>query len=103
MGKILNVLVTLVLMVECGAIGPILLSKLALGPHAEWGLGTEHFVLALSGLQFVSGVIGFLAPGVVVWYLLKEERPWHITFRTLLIFAVLIAVLMINSLPRWRF
>jgi hypothetical protein len=40
------------------------------------------------------GAMGFLAPGVIVWYLCKRERPWKFSLRTLLIATTLIAVVL---------
>jgi hypothetical protein len=91
MGKIFIVLATFVLMVEFGVSAyvvslHVLLSsipKSTEGPFAFLRIG------ALTG-----GAIGFLAPGAVVWYLLKEEHHWHFSRRTMFILITLMTFLL---------
>lgn len=45
-------------------------------------------------LLYGLGAIGFLAPGVVVWYLHKRGPPWRFSLRTLLIATTVIAVVL---------
>ena len=52
--------------------------------------GSYWIVILLYGLS----AIGFLAPGVAVWYFHKREPPWHFSLRSLLVATTLIAVLL---------
>jgi hypothetical protein len=87
------VLITGVLMVVCGVgafmFALMLLMELGTKHHANY----EHYGQTPAvALVFVAGGLGFLAPGVVVWYLRNRQLPWRFSLRTLLIVATIIAI-----------
>jgi hypothetical protein len=42
----------------------------------------------------VGSAIGFLAPGLAVWYLLKEVPAWQFSLRTMTILIILMTILL---------
>src|SRR5688572_30544165 len=95
--KILLTLVTGMLMGVCGG-GAYVMAMMLL-----MNLGTTHHdnyeyygQTAAVALIFVAGVLGFLAPGVVVWYLRSRQRSWQFSLRALLI-AMTVAALLLGA------
>jgi hypothetical protein len=89
MGKIMIVLATFVLMVEFGVSAYLISLHVLLNSIPK---SIEHPNPLLGFGAWVGGAIGFLAPGVAVWYLLKEAYPWHFSLRTMIILITLMTV-----------
>jgi hypothetical protein len=91
MGKIMIVLATFVLMIELGV------SAYTISHHILLSLmpnDIEHPNPLLGFGAWLGGAIGFLAPGGAVWYLLKEEHPWHLSLRTMFILITLMTIVL---------
>jgi hypothetical protein len=102
--KILDALVTFVLMVVCAVVCGI-------GGYAAtgvflWIVGSSlhhdvsyNWKFPVTLLPYGGGAIGFLAPVVylgpgVIGNLVDQQRPWQFSLRTLLIAATIIAVIL---------
>lgn len=92
MRKIVGVVGTLLLMAGSGIVTYVTMIVILMGLGTKFHGNYEYYgsysaLILLYGL----GAIGFLAPGVVVWYLHKRGPPWHFSLRTLLIAMTLLA------------
>ncbi len=95
MRKIFVIVGTLLLMVVSGIVtyvtAIVILMELGTKFHGNYEYyGSFPALILLYGL----GAIGFLAPGVVVWYLHKRGPPWRFSLRTLLIATTVIAIVL---------
>ena len=95
MRKIFVIVGTLALMVFSGIVmyvtAIVILMELGTKFHGNYMYyGSFPALILLYGL----GAIGFLAPGVVVWYLHKRGPPWRFSLRTLLIAMTVIAIVL---------
>jgi hypothetical protein len=86
---------TFALMAACG-VGAFMMTLMLL-----MDLGTKHHnnyeyygQTPAAALIFVAGALGFLAPGIVVWYWRKSQILWQFSLRALLIAITLVAVVM---------
>ena len=91
MGKLVIVLATFVLMAELGVSAYVISLHILLSSMPKNPEGSTHF-LRFGAL--VGGAIGALAPGVAVWYMLKDEHPMQFSLRTILILFILMAILL---------
>jgi hypothetical protein len=93
--NLLLVLFVGMLMVACGigayVLAMILLMDLGSRFHGNYEYYGQTLAIALI---FVAGALGFLAPGIVVWYLLITKQPLRFSLRTLLVAMTIVAVLL---------
>lgn len=95
MWKIAGVVGTLLLMVVSGVVTYVTTIVILMGLGTKFHDNYEYYGghLALT-LLYGLGAIGFMVPGVVVWYLDKRGPPWRFSLRTLLVATTLIAVVL---------
>ena len=95
MSKIVGVVGTLLLMVVGGLLTYVTTIVILMGLGTKFHDNYEYYgsfsaLILLYGL----GAIGFLAPGVVVWYFHKRGPPWQFSLRALIIATTLIVVVL---------
>jgi hypothetical protein len=93
--KIVGIVATLLLMVVGGIVMYVTTIVILMGLGTKFH-GNYEYYGSYSALILIYGLgaIGFLAPGVVAWYLYKREHPWQFSLRALVIATALIAVLL---------
>jgi hypothetical protein len=53
-------------------------------------------------LIYLAGALGFLAPGVIVWYLRNRPISWRFSLRALLLVMTVLAVALGLIFALWR-
>ncbi len=98
MRKFLVIAGTVLLMMVSGIVAYVTAIVIVMELGSKFHGSYEYYGVKgglLTGILLYSvGAIGFLAPGVVVWYLNKRGPPWRFSLRAMLIAMTVIAVLL---------
>jgi hypothetical protein len=96
MWKIVGAIGALVLMVISGIVTLYTTIIITMGLGDKFHDNPWYYNQSIKATVLIWGLsaMSFLAPGVIVWYLCKRERPWKFSLRTLLIVTTLIAVVL---------